>query len=67
MKITFKCYIETPTDAIIEEYTLDDSEMAEWCTLTDADRQKWKDEWAASVFLNSCAYGTDVIIEGDES
>jgi len=65
VKITFKCHIESRTESWTEEYTLDDSETAEWCTLDAAAQEKWKNEWAESVFLNSCSYGTDVVVENE--
>lgn len=65
MKVTFRCYIETPTESIIEEYTLGDSETAEWCTLSSVQQEKWKDDWAQTAFLNACSYGTALEVEED--
>lgn len=63
MKITFKCCIETPTEEIIEEYTLDDAETQKYLALSAAERERWKDDWAETAFLNACSYGTDVVEE----
>ena len=63
MKVTFRCHIETPTESFTDEYTLDDSETTEWCTLDAAAQERWKDQWAETAFLNACSYGTALEIE----
>jgi hypothetical protein len=63
MKITFKCHIETPTGSLTEEYTLDEAETREYEGLTEAKRERWKDQWAETTFLNACSYGTELVEE----